>query len=351
MPNSTLPDHETLRASWDALRAREPRLRIRNAAAELGVSEAELLATRAGEGVRRIDVDLSRILPRLEALGELMALTRNDPFVHEKTGVYRNVEVGGHVAQVVDHDIDLRIFPAHWRTGFAVETETRLGTRRSLQFFDAHGVAVHKVFLTDDSDVAGWEALVRETMHQDQSPTLRVQTPRTASPPAADETVDVAALQEEWRAMRDTHDFFGLLRRHGVERTQAFRLVDDELARPAGPRSVRTVLEGASADAIEVMVFVRSPGTFQIHHGPVHRIVDTPPWLNVLDPGFDMHVREDGIAAAWVVRKPTEAGWVTSLEVFDEKGELAALFFGCRKEGEVENAAWRELARGLERPA
>jgi putative hemin transport protein len=352
MANSTLsPSPEALRSSWHALLERQPRLRIRNAAAELGVSEAQLLATRVGDGVRRIDADLKHILPRLEGLGELMALTRNDPFVHEKTGVYRNVEVGGHVAQVVDHDIDLRIFPGQWRLGFAVESETRRGTRRSLQFFDPHGEAVHKVFLTDESDVDAWERLVAEALSDDQSPGVGVR-PRPAPPQLPeDEAVDVAALEEEWRAMRDTHDFFGLLRRHGVGRTQAFRLVDDEMARPTTPGAARVVLESAASDGVELMVFVRSPGTFQIHHGPVHRIVDTPPWLNVLDPGFDLHVREAGIGDAWVVRKPTEAGWVTSVELFDTAGELAALFFGCRSEGQVENAAWRELALGLEHRA
>ena len=36
----------------------------------------------------------------------------------------------------------------------------RHGSRRSLQFFDAHGTAVHKVYLTDASDVAAYERLI-----------------------------------------------------------------------------------------------------------------------------------------------------------------------------------------------
>ncbi|MFW6199251.1 MAG: hemin-degrading factor, partial [Gemmatimonadota bacterium] len=323
-----------------------------------------------GATSRRIEADVERILPGLVALGPLMALTRNDLFVHEKTGVYGEVYVNPHVSSVVGEEIDLRIFPARWKHGFAVETEGRGSRRRSFQFFDAEGVAVHKIFLTEESDVEAYEALVDELLHPDQSPALEVddEDESEIGHPEADgddgaerdegathqekvattREVDVAALEADWRAMKDTHDFHGLLREHGVARTRALRLVSDELARPASNDGVRRILETASREGIEIMVFVQSPGTIQIHHGPVSRIVDTPPWLNVLDGDFDLHVLEEGIAATWVVRKPVETGWVTSVEVYDAADTLCALFFGYRKEGQPEDPAWRDLAEGLE---
>jgi putative hemin transport protein len=41
------------------------------------------------------------------------------------------------------------------------------------------------------------------------------------------------------------------------------------------------------------MVFVGSPGCIQIHSGPVKNIKVMNEWLNVLDPDFNLHVRED----------------------------------------------------------
>lgn len=338
---------DQLREAWSALRERKTRVRTRDAAASLGVSEAELVATRCGDGARRVDADVERLLPRLEAVGPLMALTRNDLFVHEKTGVYRNVHVHPHVSSVIGEGIDLRIFPGRWEHGFAVETDGPRGRRRSLQFFDAHGVAVHKIFLREGADVEAYEALVEDHLHSDQSPSQRVEPPEPPPAPRPDDEVDVAALEAAWRGIEDTHDFLGVLREHEVTRTQALRLVSDELARPAEKGGLRTVLERASADGIDLMVFVRSPGTIQIHHGPVKRIVDTPPWLNVLDGDFDLHAREEEIGATWVVRKPVETGWVTSVELYDGADTLCALLFGRREEGQDEDPAWRALARGL----
>jgi putative hemin transport protein len=67
----------------------------------------------------------------------------------------------------------------------------------------------------------------------------------------------------------------------------------------------------------------------------------------VLDPGFNLHLREDHIASAWVVKKPTVDGLVTSLELFDAQGETIAMFFGERKPGHAELCAWRDLVEQL----
>ncbi len=338
-----------LAVAWSELRDRKPKIRIRDAAIEIGVSEAELLVTLGNDRVRRIDSDMERWLPRLEPLGELMALTRNEVFVHEKTGVYRNVSVKGHAAQVLDHDIDLRLFPSQFRYGFAARTDGRAGELNSLQFFDAHGTAVHKVYLREGSDVDAYEALVGDLLVEDQSLQLDVEPPASAPVDRPDADIEVPEIEEAWRELRDTHDFFHLLRRFEVGRTQAFRLVSEELARPASTASLRRVLDSSAADDIPLMVFVNSPGVFQIHHGPVERVVEMEPWLNVMDPGFNLHVREDLIASSWVVQKPVDVDRVTSVEFFDADDRLCALVFGERQEGEAENEAWRALATGLPR--
>jgi hypothetical protein len=96
------------------------------------------------------------------------------------------------------------------------------------------------------------------------------------------------------------------------------------------------------------MVFVGNDGVVQIHTGPIHTVRSMGPWLNVLDPGFNLHLREDLIAHAWVVKKPTSDGVVTSLELFDAKGHNIAMLFGARKPGAPERQGWRELITGVQ---
>jgi putative hemin transport protein len=67
----------------------------------------------------------------------------------------------------------------------------------------------------------------------------------------------------------------------------------------------------------------------------------------VLDPDFNMHMRMDLVDSAWVVKKPTSEGNVTSVELYDARKELIAQFFGLRKPGIPEKEEWRDLVGKL----
>jgi putative hemin transport protein len=336
-----------LLSRWRTLRAAEPRVRARDAAARLGVSEAELVAARCGDGVRRLRAAWGDLVSRLPEVGEVMVLTRNESAVHEKIGRFAGVSVHGAMGLVLDRDIDLRLFLGRWASGFAVEEAAPDGdVRGSLQFFDAAGTAVHKVYRRAASDRAAWESLAAAFAADDQSPGEAV-APIARAPRRPDDTVDRELLRARWRALRNVHDFHAMLDEVGAARVQAFRLVGGELARRVDSSAFRTVLERAAERALPIMVFVGSPGVVQIHTGPVANLKTVGPWFNVLDPGFDLHLREDRIASAWVVRKPTRDGIVTSLEIFDADDAQIAWLFGERHEGEAEMPAWRLLLDGL----
>ncbi len=333
--------------------------RHRDIAAQLGVSEGELIAAHvqapqgAHEGLRarRVQGPWPALVVALEAAGEVMALTRNTSCVHEKTGVYRDSSAAGppgrEMGLVLGGAIDLRLFYRHWQHGFAVDERSPRGLQRSLQLFDASGTAVHKVFARDGTDLEAWGDLVFKHLAAEQEPGLVVHKAPAKTAETPDAQIDVPALREGWSSLRDTHEIFGLLGRHGVSRTQALRLADPAFAQRVELGAARELLQGAALAAVPVMVFVGNPGVIQIHSGPVQRVQVTGPWLNVMDPGFNLHLREDHIHQAWAVRKPTSDGLVSSLELFDAAGETIAMFFGERKPGRPELCAWRQLLDSL----
>ncbi len=345
METLTLPATPAdVRAAAAAFRAENPKARIRNVAAAIGVSEAELLATRCGTPeVTRLRCEPAEMLSGLAPLGPLMALTRNDACVHEKTGVYANPEMTpAHAMGLFNNDdIDLRLFFRAWHLAFFVDEDGR----QSLQFFDRDGEAVHKVYATKETDVDALRALAAAYTHEDQSDAQAVEP---VAPPVEKplEELDGAAFLQGWRDLQDTHDFFPLLRKHGVSRRQAVHLAGaeaPELARKVANSAHRAILTGAAESGLPIMVFVGSRGCVQIHMGPVDRLVEMGPWYNVLDPGFNLHLNETMIAESWVVVKPTVDGVVTALEVFNAEGELIVQFFGKRKPGRAELEDWRAL--------
>lgn len=348
MTTLTAPASELYRA-WQALRAEKPRLRARDAAQHLEVSEAELTASRLGVDAVRLRTDWAALLPALGALGQIMALTRNEHCVHERKGPYRDVTVSanGQMGLVVSPDIDLRLFLGGWASAFAISEETAHGTQRSIQVFDRQGTAVHKVFLTEQSDLAAWEALVHSFTAAEQRADLQLVALEPKAAALADSDVDVAALREGWAALKDTHHFFALLKKHKVQRTQALRLAGREWAEPLATAELPRLLEAAGAQQLPIMIFVGNAHCIQIHTGTVENLKWMDDWFNILDAQFNLHLKTPGVVELWRVRKPSSDGVVTSWEAFDANGELVLQLFGARKPGVPELQGWRELAESF----
>ena len=309
MTVETRPSPEAIRKARDD----NPKMRERDLATQLGISEAEFVAAWVGEGSRRIEPRVNEFLTGMEALGEVMALTRNESAVHEKIGVYDKVVTGDHASMALGEQIDLRIFPRVWAHGFAVaKTDGDGHVRRSLQFFDSAGVA------------AANENAV------------------TAQPDD---------LRDRWSKMTDVHQFVTILRDLKLTRQQAVKLVGQDYAWPVDLDAVTAMMHHAAEQEIPIMCFVGNRGCIQIHSGPIAAIKPMGPWLNVMDPTFHLHLRVDHIREAWVVRKPATEGHVTSIEAYDAAGRMIIQFFGKRKEGSVERDDWRLLAENLPRLA
>lgn len=364
---STQERQDDLVARHQKLVAAEPGLRIRERAHRLDVSEAELVARQLGVTARPVACRPVDIYPRLPALGRIMCLTRNPWAVHERYGQFQRVEVNPKVGLVLGTDIDLRLFFSHWKHAWEVTG----GGRTSLQFFDAHGVAIQKIFQTDDTDRAAWKTLMDEFALAPASGSGSVQPAEASASSSPVDGADAALpifeplplvvrdhgamldaavrtqLRERWLAMTDPHQFWPMLQALKLSRITAVRAVGEDQAQQVDRLAVETVLQKASDTDLPIMVFVGNQAAVQIHGGTVKKLMRTGPWYNVLDPAFNLHLNTDAIVSCWVVSRPTDDGPVTSLELYADNGDLIAQFFGLRKPGNPELKDWRALMQSL----
>ncbi len=348
----------TLRTSWEELKKVKPTLRIRDCALELGVSEAELLATTVGDYTTALQGDWTKFLERLPELGRVMSLTRNDSCVLEHKGPFQKIDIMGspvHRMATVIGPIETRVFFTAWKFGFAVRQQTPHGLQQSLQIFDEAGQAVTKVFLVAEtpdnkagSNQQAFDNIVADFTSPQQSQEIEITSVNPARSKSLGE-VDKEALLTDWENMKDTHDFFGMLRKHQVNRLDAVVLAEGKFSYLINKSALKDMLEKAAADKLPVMVFAGNRGNLQIHQGKIQTVRVMENWLNILDPDFNMHLREDHIESAWVVQKPTTDGVVTGIEVFDKNKEMIVQFFGLRKPGIPELEKWRTLVDSLPR--
>ncbi|TMV13034.1 hemin-degrading factor [Arenibacterium halophilum] len=330
-----------IRAQWAAQQGR-----ARDIAHQLGLREAQLIAARIGHGATAIAAHPDRLFPALGQLGTCMALTRNESCVIEIDGRYENFHAGEHAAMTLEPGLDMRMFPRHWVHGFAFVEDTDTGPRRSIQVFDAAGDAIHKVYLRPASDLDGWDRLVTELALPEQADVIAVDdraAPEGAK--SAPEKRDI--LLSEWRRLTDTHQFLRLCAKLKMNRLGAYRIAGDEFVRPLSPAAIPAMMQAVQASGAHVMTFVGNAGCIEIHSGPFKTLKAMGPWENVLDPGFNLHLRQDHVAEVWAVEKPTKRGNALSFEAFDAQGNLIFQVFPVAKEANDHRAAWAEIVATL----
>lgn len=329
-------------------RSENPKMRERDFAQSLGISELELIASYTGFGTVKVEPRFDDLFSGLQGVGEVMALTRNESAVHEKIGIFEKFVNGRRAALMLGEQIDTRMFPVNWVHGFAVEKDDGKDIRRSLQFFDAHGDAVQKIHARPGTDKAAWDNLIDKLLVDDKPldvlPEVTAATPFARKMPSKDigET-----LKSRWEGMTDVHQFHGILKELDLDRLSAFELAGNAWAWPLDLSSVTAMLRLAASEDIPIMCFVGNRGCIQIHSGPIATVLEKGPWINVMDPTFHLHLRTDHIHDVWLVRKPSDTGHVTSVEAYNRDGQQIIQFYGVRGEGNAERSDWRDLAENL----
>ncbi len=331
---------------WQEIKAKEPRARTVDIAKKLEISEGELLRSAVGNGVIELTNDWSELFSGISTLGRVMGLTRNKYAVHERKGTYPKASFfhGMQMGQLVDPDIDLRLFPGNWKRAFALSEVKDLGLRPSIHLYNNEGQAVHKVILLEESNWENWEKFC-QTHRLNETGSGTVFETEKFSNENGEKKVEATAdeVRKAWSELKDTHDFFGLLSRFKLSRREAFVLAGEKFAQKVETSTVENLLRAVSAGNTTFMVFVGNRGLLQIHTGKAINIVELEDWINVMDEAFNLHLMRSAIQEAWVIRKPTRDGQVTSLEVFDKDGNDMVTFFGPRKPGQAEDQEWRKV--------
>ncbi|OAI28561.1 ChuX/HutX family heme-like substrate-binding protein [Methylomonas koyamae] len=330
MLNTTTTQNATaaydLKLAWRDLLADHPHLRPRDAASALGVSEAELVATGCGDNAIRLRPDWPALIDAVGTLGPVMALTRNDVAVHEKTGLYEHLRLCGELLLVSGHNIELCLLTGRWHSGYATTEQSRIGPRRSLQFFDADGEAVHKIYLTEHSDAERFRRLAEAFAAADQTPSADI----PYAEPAGFDWAAAQGLPDLWQRLAPLCTGKPLAAAGFVSGHQ-FRELMQQLARMALPLQILTANAGA----------------LQLHTGPVQNLRITDPWFNVLDQGFNLHLNEKGVAEAAIVHTRHDRHTLRGLQLRDRLGQTVAAVFGDYDPADGESLLWREFIDAL----
>lgn len=331
----------TLQEKWKNLISEQPEIRPRNAARQLGVSECELLACRLGEMVTLLKPEFENILKELQKIGKFKAITRNEDCILHQTGFYPDINS----KQLESHEeiLNVKFIFSEWKNVFAVKDENE----KSLQFFDRSGSAVHKVYLTSESNEEAFDLLVKKFKTEDSNLNTEMINPISEQ---AMPDVDVKEFHQAWKELEDFRNFEKLLHIFGMSRLQALQLAPDAFfARKIRNRKAVVWPE----DVIEQEIFIRmevgNRGCIQTCMGQLQQIFWHGTWLNAGSENFGLHLDSARIDSTWIVRIPTAWGIISSIEIYNPEEELTARIFGFKEDGQPESGDWRKLLARYEK--
>lgn len=350
---NTTQKNDTLWQSYQAKKAETPMLFPTEGAIALGVSEFELLLSSPHS--RYLGENCREMLLELHTLGVVESIVRNEFCVHEKQGVYRNLEIGKVMGLALGEGdgLDLRIFMQKWKHMLAIINPDKKNPSYCIAFFDQNGHAINKAFLTkfDDEILTIWQNLTdkyAKTAPNNIEILSILPQDEWIFHPLNDE--DKQNFGKDWLAMTDVHQFHGILGKYELDRASGYTQAPDGMTTAVRPDVIEALLEKLTSEQVNSMIFVGNTGLVQIFAGALHHVKRMGDWINIMDKkqtGFTMHLKDKALSQVWFIKRPHNDGFTSAFEGFDKKGNSILAIFGERHEGQAQDPKWQALAQSL----
>lgn len=278
---------------------------------KIGAAEVEAAVAACGAGATHLVADSRAVYERLSRLAPVLAVTRNGAAALETRGAYARPGFDG---TSLGGSVQLRMRAPAWSHVFAFGPAGGRALRR-LAVFGPDGAAVHEATVQDPAVAEAFDAAFADLVSPDQSPAVAIRPLPAGS---------------------------------AGDRLEELRFADAARAWPVVPASLGTLLEGAAREAVPLAVTVANAGTRQRWEGSMRTARQVGQWVTVLDDGARLQVRGDRIVHAWVARRYTMPGTLTTLELFDATGEPAVVVSPA---GDTDDPRWVALVGRLPRRA
>jgi putative hemin transport protein len=338
-------DPDRIIAGWKAALDNDPQKPLADIAAAMSITEAELMAARVGSGVVRLQPEWNALLATLPEIQRVRASTANSCVKLETIGIYPALQQMASYSVMAGDSIDLRLSLPYWDSAFAVveRNACRSETARSICFYGKNGGLIHRVCLTPESSVCGFEEIVERFIHPCQSRTQNIDIGFGSTDTVAPEAIDQNLFLERWGAMKDTREFFALLHEFKLSRQDAFQLGEAKFTRRLAPELLYGLLKSFVQRGIPVLLLVGHSACVQIYRGLLKGAREWQSETLVRAAKVRSRFYKAAVAKAWLVDKPTDKGVVRSLELFDSNSRPVASLLAMTAEGALGPSQWEAL--------
>lgn len=185
------------------------------------------------------------------------------------------------------------------------------------------------------------EDLSIESCHEDQ---LLAQFEKSALKEAP--KLDISEIRRSWSEMRGALDLNELLSKIKASRLDVYQLIGIDYAMQIEKDAIYDILKGVVDYNIPILMSMGNGAVLQTYQGLIHKISSKGNWISILDGESSFHLQEERIHHVWIVKKPSINGMHISMELFDQSGDVLAIFSGADVGG-ISQCKWRKLVEQI----
>lgn len=323
--------------------------RARNAAQIMGISE--LLYVLLGDLVRIKFIAKRDFKALLNAISGLyaMVLTRNDTVVLEHSGILNLEEYESGLIGWRADEWQTEFELSCWDYAIWIEGEAR----PTIQFYDAAGDAIHKIFAVKETDVSAFTRIIepflqdpydwaREAgvgatfLNADRDTGIehwfftKLKNQITGQEGTTNcQMIDKEALLLDWRLLAHRNNIGPLFKQYKISRPRGYALLSEGVFQ-LEYALLQHLFTSVKEQQLGVKITVTNAGALQTHRGGLNKMVTVGPWFNVLDPKFNMHLMESEIATVWLLTKGFDDDYLAHIECFDQHERLVLSLAPCQ---------------------
>lgn len=285
----------------------------------------------------RLTPEFEQLFKVLGSISPIKAELQSNSIRHAVTGEYGETRQRSHVLMHFYPFIDTRLFTAKWRYLFASQ-QNNLWV---FNIFDRYGRAVYMVSSTSEEQNETLNELIEKLTESDN--TAIEDIPAEKPFIGFNGEMDIEALRNDWRAMTDVHQASKILKYHANDHHKVFDALGEEFAFPISKQALQNFLADATQQALTIMMFARNESAVQCYAGTLPEGNYQENQWSFNNETWQFALQANQLKTIWLVLKPTDAGWIHSINCFDKNKREILIITDKRTRGESESEGWKNL--------
>ena len=281
-----------LKLNWVNFQKNNPKIRIRDAAKSMGVSEADLLSTEIGNDVNYLKIDnISKFIAEILKIDQIMMLTRNESVVHELTVSPQEINVSGN--GITDkYQLPIVEFNHKILKHVFYQKKIHAGKKlRSFQIFSKNGKSCIKFFLKGPNK------------HE------------------FDELGNLYKANYNYTLLNKMNHLISdsLISKNGLPNDFNDSSSNDSILKQ---KALSIILKKCAKHQCPIEIEVFGIGVRQYFRGQIKKVVNFGPWENILDNEFNLHALSNEIDKVLAKEIKISAKPRYIFDFFDNRADL-----------------------------